>query len=301
MSLYIPPPGLLALRDDAARPGLAWAERCMSEAARLSVRGAPSPSAVHISDCGSGRRPYAVLNGVAEIHVQGFIVPRFEWIGWEWVTGCDALRYQFAMACADPDVRGIAMRYDTGGGYCQGINALAEWMVAARAASGKPVMGLLDEHAYSAGYWLASCADVIVVPETGGLGSIGVIAAHWDISGYLENEGVKVTIVRAGAKKALGDEYSPLPPEVQGRMQAQFEDFRSLFAGTVARNRTAALTKLGRGALDTKAVLATEGDTWDGPAETARAVELGYADIVVTDPDEALEAFVRDVNQRSAA
>jgi ClpP class serine protease len=42
----------------------------------------------------------------------------------------------------------------------------------------KPIHAILTENAYSAAYAIASAADRISVPRTGGVGSVGVITMH---------------------------------------------------------------------------------------------------------------------------
>lgn len=251
----------------------------------------PEKAAMYLGDVETGVRPYAVVEGVAIVPVWGVIVPRLSWIGWEWATGCNVLRLQTEMAFSDPEVRGIAFHVNSGGGFASGVPDLADWIVEAKAAAGKPVAAILGEYAYSAAYWIASAADTIAVPRTGGVGSIGVLVVHWEFSGMLEREGVKATVIQAGARKAEGHPFAPLPEEVRDRWQAECEDLRGLFADTVARNRTAAGARL-----DTKAVLATEARTWEGPAGTAEAVAQGFADAVLP-PDRALAGLIDHVSK----
>lgn len=254
----------------------------------------PPKGAIYIDDVGSAGRPYDVVDGVALIGVTGMIVPSFWYIGSSYVTGCNCLRLQLAMAFDDPQVRAIALVVNSGGGLVSGIADLADWIVEAKAAAGKPVVSILAEFAYSAAYWLASAADSISVPRTGGVGSIGVIMVHWDLSAALAEAGIKATVIKAGARKADGNAYEPLPNDVQERWTAECEDLRRLFAGSVATNRAAA-----GASLDLDAVLASEARTWEGPAGTAEAVAQGFADIVLA-PDKALQALIDHLNaQRS--
>src|SRR5690606_12806429 len=134
------------------------------------------------------------------------------------------------------------------------------------------------DHALSAGYALASQADRIIVPRTGAVGSIGVVAMHTDMSGALDRQGVAVTLIHAGARKLDANPYQPLPEAIRSRIESELEDLRQLFAQTVAEGR-------GR-RLDTQRALGTEAATFRGEA----AVFAGLAD-EVADPAIALRAF----------
>ncbi len=89
---------------------------------------------------------------------------------------------------------------------------------------------------------LASRADRITLPRTGAAGSIGVISMHTDMSGMLEQNGVAVTLIHAGARKADGNPHAALPEGIRDRLQSTLEDLRILFAETVAAGRGARMT-----------------------------------------------------------
>ncbi|MCW2242797.1 S49 family peptidase [Azospirillum canadense] len=274
--LLMPEPGPALLAP-------AWVPRA---AAVVGASATPPKGAVYIGDLGAGTRPYDVVNGVAVISIAGVIVPTYWYIGSPYVTGCNGLRLQLAMAFEDPAVRAIVLLVNSGGGLVSGVADLADWIVEAKAAAGKPVVAILAEFAYSAAYWLASAADSISVPRTGGVGSIGVIMVHWDLSAALQEAGIKATIIAAGDRKADGNAYEPLPGEVRDRWLAECEDIRKLFAASVAQNRAAAGVSL-----DLDAVLASQARTWEGPSGTAEAVASGFADAVLA-PDRAFQALL---------
>jgi signal peptide peptidase SppA len=193
---------------------------------------------------------------------------------------------QFAAAASDPMVRGIALEIDSFGGEVAGVFDLADAIRAARAS--KPVWAFVAEHAFSAGYALASQADRIILPRTGAVGSIGVVVMHADLSGQLSDLGVTVTLIHSGAHKVDGNPYAPLPAPVRDRIQAEIDSIRKLFAETVAAGR-------GR-RLSAEAALATEAECYRG----AEAVAAGLAD-EVSDPASAFAAFADAVNGRRNA
>ncbi|WP_306133068.1 S49 family peptidase [Roseivivax marinus] len=232
------------------------------------------------------RSGYRLVDGIAVIPVTGTLVHRRTWLGeFSGETSYEALSAEIMTAAENPGVRGIALEIDSFGGEVAGCFSLADQVRAAREA--KPVWAFVSDHAFSAGYAIASQASRIVMPRTAGVGSIGVIAMHADFSQQLEAMGVQVTVISAGSHKADGNPYEPLPESVRASLSAEMEELRAIFAETVGA---------GRGArLDAAGALATEAATYLGEA----AVQAGLAD-EVANPREAFERFRAEVNGRSA-
>ncbi len=232
-----------------------------------------------------GQTPFAMVDGIAVIEVSGVLVHRGAWIGQSsGQTSYEGIAAQLAAAASDPAVRGIALEIDSFGGEVAGVFDLADAIRSVRAA--KPVWAFVAEHAFSAGYALASQADRIILPRTGAVGSIGVVVMHADLSGQLSDAGVTVTLIHSGAHKVDGNPYAPLPDPVRARIQSEIDSIRTLFAETVA---------VGRGRrLSADAAMATEAECYRG----AEAVAAGLAD-GVSDPASAFAAFADHVNRRS--
>jgi ClpP class serine protease len=76
-----------------------------------------------------------------------------------------------------------------------GIPELAAEIRAARGK--KPIVAVANYRAASAAYWLGSQADEFVASPSADVGSIGVFAAHEDVSGMQEKLGVKTTLISA--------------------------------------------------------------------------------------------------------
>ncbi|MGR3710525.1 MAG: S49 family peptidase [Alterinioella nitratireducens] len=227
--------------------------------------------------------PFPIIDGVAVIAIAGTLVHRGAWIGQSsGLTSYEGLTAQLDAAVSDNTIRGIALEIDSFGGEVAGAFDLADRIRAARDI--KPVHAFLAEHALSAGYALASQADHITLPRTGAAGSIGVITMHTDMSGMLAQKGVAVTLIHAGARKADGNPYAALPEGIRGRLQAELEDLRILFAETVAAGRGDRMTK--------DAALATEAAVFRG----AVAVDAGLAD-AVADPRVAFRAFANGLSR----
>ena len=233
-----------------------------------------------------GQTPFGMVDCIAVIEICGVLVHRGAWIGQSsGQTSYEGIAAQLGAAASDPAVRGIALEIDSFGGEVAGVFDLADAIRAARLA--KPIWAFVAEHAFSAGYALASQADRIILPRTGAVGSIGVVVMHADLSGQISDAGVTVTLIHSGAHKVDGNPYAPLPDPVRARIQAEIDSIRTLFAETVAAGR-------GR-RLSAEAALATEAECYRG----ADAVAAGLAD-EVSDPASAFAAFAAAVNGRGA-
>lgn len=225
----------------------------------------------------NGSQPFAVVNGIAVIEIAGTLVHRGAWIGQSsGLTSYEGIAAQLSAALADPAIRGIALDIDSFGGEVAGAFDLADRIRTARSV--KPVHAFVADHALSAGYALASQADRIILPRTGAVGSIGLVTMHSDMSGALDQKGISVTLIHAGARKVDANPYQPLPETVRTRIAGELEELRQLFAETVAEGRATRL--------DTLRALGTEAAVFRGEA----AVFAGLAD-EVADPVTAFRAF----------
>ena len=225
----------------------------------------------------NGDAPYPVVDGIAVIEIAGVLIHRGGWIGQSsGQTSYEGIAAQIETAADDPAVRGLALEIDSFGGEVAGVFDLADRIRAIRAQ--KPVWAFVAEHAFSAGYALASQADRILLPRTGALGSIGVVVLHADMSGQLDQDGVRVTLIHSGRHKVDANPYEPLPQSVRNDIQREIDVLRFLFTETVAAGRA--------GRLSQEAALATEAASYRG----ADAVAAGLAD-EVTDLARGFAAF----------
>lgn len=180
------------------------------------------------------RKPYELNNGVAIIQVRGFL-EHDSHLYYRWWTGYDAIRQRFDHALADADVKAIALRINSGGGMVSGNFDLSDHIYHHR--GDKPIVAIVDEHAYSAAYSLASAADRIVVARTGGTGSIGAVAVLANFAALYEKAGIAVEVIRSGDRKMKPNGMEAFEQEDLDRIQAGIDDSANLFINTVARNR----------------------------------------------------------------
>lgn len=224
-------------------------------------------------------RPYVVKDGTLQIPIKGVLLHDFSYAFGDWLTGYVYIAKAFERGMADPEVKRIALMCHSPGGEVAGNFDLVDKMFAYRGT--KPVRAFAHEAAYSAAYSIASVADQIVVARTGGVGSIGVVTMHMDISEAMAERGVKITFIFAGKHKVDGNPYEPLPADVKDRIQERIDALMNIFVSTVARNR----------GLDEQAVRDTQAATFMAP----EAVSNGLADSIGS-LDDAVAAFAADLS-----
>ena len=221
--------------------------------------------------------------GIAVIPVHGTLVKRTA--GLDAASGLTSYTEIAAMldsALADPQVAGILLDIDSPGGEASGSFELARRV--REASTVKPVWAVANDSAYSAAYAIGSAANRLIVSETGGVGSIGVIALHIDQSVKDANEGYRYTAVTAGMHKNDFSPHQPLTDEAKAELQAEVDRLYGLFVDHVASMRT----------LSSDDVRSTEAGLYFG----ANAIAAGLADAVGTF-ESALTDFSLFLSSRS--
>lgn len=218
-------------------------------------------------------------NGVGLIAIEGTLINKGGWIGsYSGETTYQGLMRQIAEARADEAIKAVVFEIDSYGGEVAGCSDCGAAI--ADLSKEKPTLAICTDHAYSAAYWLASQCNQIIIPASGGVGSIGVISLHVNYKDWLKKEGLEVSILAAGEHKADGHPYDKLPDAVREEFLAESEIVRNQFAQAVADGRGSRFSK--------KSALASEAKCFMGEA----AVEAGLADLVAR-PSEAFANFVK--------
>lgn len=240
----------------------------------LGLPAAPAPELAEVSDKERRRAGYSARNGVGVIGIHGPLMHRV--LEMEFPSGGPTtyadIRRAFDLALVDDEVEAVVLDIDSPGGEVHGAFDLADHIHQAR--GGKPITAVVNESAFSAAYLLASAADRVVLPRTGGAGSIGVIATHADFSRAEDAAGITVTHVYAGARKADFSPHRPLSPDAVAALQELVNDTYALFVDTVARNR----------GLSARAVRDTQAAVFEGEKAVAArlADEVSSVDRAVT-------------------
>ena len=203
---------------------------------------------------------YDVQDGVAIIDISGPLSnDRWSWGG----TTYGDIQAAIKSASANPKVTAALFNVNSPGGSTD----MAFETAAMISSFDKPCYSVANTAAYSAGYLLACQADkMYCVPTSGGVGSIGVYCAHFDLSEMYKQIGISVTLISAGAGKTNGNPYEPLSKDAMASTQADVDRLYGEFVGAVARGRK----------MDAAAIVKMGAKCFDG---SAAAIAAGLADL----------------------
>ena len=229
------------------------------------------------------RSTHAGASSIAVIPVHGTLVKRTAGLNAaSGLTSYTEIAAMLEVALADPQVAGILLDIDSPGGEAAGSFELARTIRAATQT--KPVWAVANDSAFSAAYAIGAAANRLIVSETGGVGSIGVIALHVDQSVKDANDGYRYTAVTAGNRKNDFSPHEPLTTSAKSELQAEVDRLYGLFVDHVAAMRR----------LDANDIRGTEAGLFFG----GNAITAGLADAVGT-LDSALTDFSLYLSSRS--
>jgi capsid assembly protease len=217
------------------------------------------------------RKTFPQIGRIAVVPIQGTLTRTWGLGPYSGSTGYDGIQTMVLDAFQDESVKAIWLAIGSGGGAVDGCFDLQEliWTLNAR-NGGKPIVAMASDYAYSAAYALGVAADEFYVPRTGGVGSVGVIMLHADISKALEQEGIAVKVIRSGKRKAIGIAgVEPLDDAKEAHLQAQCDEIRDIFVERVAEYR----------GISKSVVLQTEGLDYMGQ----RAKAIGFVTDVLSE------------------
>lgn len=141
----------------------------------------------------------------------------------------------FRQVMADEQIKAVVIDVDSPGGSVYGIEELGREIYEAR--GGKPIVAVANSLAASAGYWLASQADELVVTPSAEVGSIGVVSVHMDESRMLDAAGITPTVITTAKYKAENSPYQPLSADAKADIEQRMGYYHGLFVAAVARGR----------------------------------------------------------------
>lgn len=173
---------------------------------------------------------------------------------------------------ASPDIKQVVLDVNSNGGTVNGVPELAEKI----SSFSKPTVTFARK-ALSAGYYLASATDRVLMPPSGEVGSIGVYYATMDKSKMMEQQGLRPKVIKAGKYKAMGLGGMPFTAEEEALLQERVDTMHEAFKQRVLTKRTGAK-------LD-----AMEGQTFDAKG----AAKAGLITGVATSLDSLLETLTK--------
>ena len=166
-------------------------------------------------------------------------------------------------AAKAPDVAGIIVRIDSGGG---GVSASEKiWRAVDRASKRKPVVASMGAAAASGGYYVACAADKILAQRMTLTGSIGIFGGKLVLGDLLEQQKVGTREYGRGEHAGLYDMTRAFSADERRTLQTTLEAAYRTFVKRVADGRRRTFAEIDAVA---------QGRVWTGQA----AVDVGLVD-----------------------
>ncbi|KUO51237.1 MAG: hypothetical protein APF76_17285 [Desulfitibacter sp. BRH_c19] len=140
-------------------------------------------------------------------------------------------------AADDPSVSAVILRFNTPGGSVPASQEIATEIKRLK-ETGKPIIASMGDTSASAGYYLASIADVIVANPGTITGSLGVYMQVANFEELYEKLGIEYYYIKSGEYKDMGANNRDMRPEEEEILQAMVDDIYEEFVGTIAEGRS---------------------------------------------------------------
>lgn len=201
------------------------------------------------------------LDKVAVIYASGNIISGKGQTGK--TIGSETTAKAIRKARLDPQVKGVILRVDSGGGSALASHIIAEEI--RLCTKSKPVIALMSGVAASGGYYISTWADEIIAEPTTITGSIGVIGLVPNITRMSSKIGINWSEFKFGDNATLGSITREWTEEEQATFSYFIKSSYDRFVNTVAQSRGKSFEEINQVAM---------GQVWTGN----QALELGLID-----------------------
>ncbi|MFT7581208.1 MAG: protease-4 [Myxococcota bacterium] len=151
-------------------------------------------------------------------------------------TGAGTFVRAIRQASGDPNVVGIVVRVDSGGGSAIASDKMHRAVV--DAAKLKPVIVSFGNIAASGGYYLAAGAPKIIATPMTVTGSIGIFSGKADISGLYTMLGVNTETIKTLPNADMMDSHRPWTEAERERAKLRLKSYYDRFVSLVAKGRS---------------------------------------------------------------
>ena len=159
-----------------------------------------------------------------------------DWMG-DTSSAVSALR-AIRRATHDPDVEGIILEVDSGGGGITASDVIYKALLDFKQAhKGRVVVTLMGDVAASGAYYVSLASDVIIAHPTTITGSIGVIMESCNIQELAAKIGIHDVTFKSGANKDLLNPFHEVTPAQTNMLQGVIDTLHSRFVHLVAESR----------------------------------------------------------------
>jgi ClpP class serine protease len=174
----------------------------------------------------------AAVDGVACVEICGPLTQHST----SFFDSYDAIKCRVQAALAT-DARQVVLKITSPGGDVWGNLECARAIRAMAEAAGKSLVTYVDGGAFSAAYALACAGDRIYIPQTGQVGSIGVVDTIASVARQDKAMGIDVAVITSGARKADGNPHLPISEGAVAAHQAHVDELAGILWAWVAERR----------------------------------------------------------------
>ncbi len=152
-------------------------------------------------------------------------------------TGSETVVRQLEEAFANPKVKAIVLRVDSGGGSALGSAEINSAIIRLKKKYKKPFIVSMGGAAASGGYYVSTSADKIFSDELTITGSIGVFTARPNLDSLLKGQKVKVENFKRGDNSDIGSFYKELDAAEIEIIQGIIDYYYDRFTSAVSEGR----------------------------------------------------------------
>jgi protease-4 len=139
----------------------------------------------------------------------------------------------------DKDNKGLIIMVDSPGGSVYESDELYAKIKAYREETKRPVYVYMRSMAASGGYYISAPATKIVANRNTWTGSIGVIVGTlFDVSEFLNKNGIKAEDITSGPNKAMGSYFEPMTDEQRAIFKSMVDEAYGQFVDIIAEGRS---------------------------------------------------------------
>jgi protease IV len=165
------------------------------------------------------------------------IVLPIPYVGGGRSTGSETVLRQLENAFANPRVRAIILRVDSGGGSALASSEINDAIIRLKRKYKKPLIVSMGNAAASGGYYVSVNADKIFSDDLTITGSIGVWASRPNLDSLLKSQKIKVEIFKRGESSDISSFYKKLNDEDVEIIQGIIDFYYDRFIDAVSEGR----------------------------------------------------------------
>lgn len=193
--------------------------------------------------------PYAILLGNSEPQPEviepGSVEERIIVIPIEGQIGVEATGYHHEVILSaieqvrtDDSIKAILLDVDTPGGAVYHTHEVYSELMELKEELDIPVYASMGSMAASGGYYVSMAADHIFASPHTITGSIGVIMSNYDVSGLMDDLGIKSNVIKSGEMKDIMSSSREMTEEEKEVLQAHIDESFNEFISVIETGRT---------------------------------------------------------------